>query len=184
MTPEDKMDYMRTFMQNSNTSGKDADAGMSATPTEETTDAAIRRIVTGNEFALTKPATTDASPIMSPEGTLWVERYVKLGERPMWDVFDGTGAVVASSRTPQAGRQDPLEIIDYVNNTGAADNFRIVVQNVGNAAQPKRLNLFSFQPECASAGPQVLAPPRHERHNFNTATRSISAQSDAGEGRC
>ena len=95
-------------------------------------------------------------------------------------VRQSTGAVVASSRSPQNGRQDPVEIIDYVNNTGAADTFRIVVQNVNNAAQAKQLNLFSFQPECAVAGPSLLAPPRHERHNYNTASRSVSAQGDAG----
>src|SRR5262249_11844981 len=35
-------------------------------------------------------------------------------------------------------------------------------------------------PECARAGPATLAPPRHERHNYNTASRSVAAQSDAG----
>lgn len=94
-------------------------------------------------------------------------------------VQQSTGRVVASSTDLQNGRQDPSETIDYVNR-GAQDRFLIVVQNVGDAAQPKDLNIFSFQPECAADGPQVLAPPLHERHNYNTATRSISAQSDAG----
>src|SRR5579871_1753388 len=94
-------------------------------------------------------------------------------------VRDSTGQVVASSRDVQSGRQDPVESIDYVNN-GSADRFRIVVQNVNNAAQPKNLNLFSFEPECAAAGPQVLAPPQHARLNYNTPTYSVSAQSDAG----
>jgi hypothetical protein len=94
-------------------------------------------------------------------------------------VQQSTGRVVASSTDVQSGRQDPVEAIDYVNR-GAQDLFRIVVQNVRDAAQSKHLNLFSFQPECAAAGPQTLAPPRHERHNYNTATRSISAQGDAG----
>src|SRR5262249_1594762 len=88
--------------------------------------------------------------------------------------------VVASSTDVQNGRQDPVEVIDYVNRTGQQDFFRIVVQNVRDAAQARDLNIFSFQPECAATGPLVLAPPSHERHNFNTATRSISAQSDAG----
>src|SRR5581483_2092196 len=104
------------------------------------------------------------------------------GSRNNYDLYlvrQSSGAVVASSRTVQNGGQDPVESIDYVN-TGAADFFRIVVQNVNNAAQPKTLNLFSFEPECASAGPAVLAPPRHERLNFNTPTHSVSAQSDAG----
>ncbi|MGH9140536.1 MAG: S8 family serine peptidase, partial [Vicinamibacterales bacterium] len=94
-------------------------------------------------------------------------------------VQQSTGRVVARSTDVQSGRQDPSEVIDYVN-TGAADRFLIVVQNVGNAAQPRNLNIFSFQPECAAAGPALLAPPRHERHNYNTASRSISAQGDAG----
>src|SRR5437762_11745604 len=91
-----------------------------------------------------------------------------------------TGAVVARSIDVQSGRQDPVEAIDYVNNTGSADQFRIVVQNVGNRAAAKSLNLFSFEPECAAAGPRPLAPPRHERHNYNTATRSVAAEGDAG----
>lgn len=92
-----------------------------------------------------------------------------------------TGKVVARSTNPQNGTQDPVEFVDYVNNTGAQDYFRIVVQNVGNAAQAKHLNLFSFEPECAtSGGPLRLAPPRHERLNFNTPTRALLAQSDAG----
>jgi len=99
-----------------------------------------------------------------------------------YDLFlvqQSTGRVVASSTTVQNGRQDPSEVIDYVNR-GSQDFFRIVVQNVRDGAQPKNLNLFSFQPECAAGGPLLLAAGRHERHNYNTATRSISAQSDAG----
>ncbi len=94
-------------------------------------------------------------------------------------VQQSTGKVVASSTDPQNGRQDPVEVIDYVNK-GAQDFFRIVVQNVGNAAQPRNLNIFSFQPECAPAGPALLSGTRHERHNYNTATHSVSAQGDAG----
>jgi hypothetical protein len=94
-------------------------------------------------------------------------------------VQQSTGRVVAKSTDIQSGRQDPSEVIDYVN-AGTADRFLIVVQNVRGAAQPRNLNLFSFQPECATAGPALLAPPRHERHNYNTAARSIAAQGDAG----
>ena len=90
-----------------------------------------------------------------------------------------SGRVVASSTDVQRGAQDPVEAIDFVNN-GASGFFQIYVQNVGDAAQPKQLNLFSFEPQCAADGPRLLAAPRHERHNYNTATRSVSAQSDAG----
>jgi len=91
-----------------------------------------------------------------------------------------TGKVMASSTDAQNGSQDPVEAIDYTNNTGAQDFFHIVVQNVSNRAQAQHLNIFTFEPECATAGPSPLAPPGHERHNFNTSTRSLAAQSDAG----
>ncbi len=94
-------------------------------------------------------------------------------------VRQSNNTVVAKSTDAQSGSQDPVEVIDYTN-TGAAGYFTIVVQNVRNQASPTRLNLFSFEPECAQDGPRLLAPNHHERHNFNTATRSVSAQSDAG----
>ena len=97
----------------------------------------------------------------------------------MYLVQQSTGKVVASSVDVQNGRRDPVEVIDYVNR-GAADRFLIVVQNVRGAAQPRNLNIFTLQPECATGGPLILAAPRHERHNYNTATRSVPAQSDAG----
>ncbi len=95
-------------------------------------------------------------------------------------VQQSTGKVVARSTDVQSGAQDPAEVIDYVNNTGGQDFFRIYVQNVGNAAQPRNLNLFAFEPECAASGPALLAAPRHERLNYNTAGHSVSAQADAG----
>lgn len=94
-------------------------------------------------------------------------------------VQQSTGRVVASSTDAQSGRHDPVEFIGYVNR-GSADTFRIVIQNVRDAAQVRRLNLFAFQPACAAGGPQVLSPPQHERLNYNTASRSVPAQSDAG----
>ena len=95
-------------------------------------------------------------------------------------VQQSTGKVVARSVDVQSGAQDPSEGIDYVNTTGAQDFFRIYVQNVGNAAQPRNLDLFAFEPECAASGPALLAAPRHERLNYNTAGHSVSAQADAG----
>jgi Subtilase family len=95
-------------------------------------------------------------------------------------VRESTGAIVDRSIDVQAGSGDPLEVIDYINDTGAEDNFHIVIQNVANGAAAKHLNLYSFEPECATAGPGRLADPRHERENYNTATHSVPAQSDAG----
>jgi hypothetical protein len=94
-------------------------------------------------------------------------------------VQQSTGRVVARSIDPQTGTQDPVEFLHYTN-TGASGLFRVEIQNVRNQAQPKQLNLFAFAPECAAAGPRLLAPNRHERHNYNTAAASVAAQSDAG----
>jgi hypothetical protein len=73
-----------------------------------------------------------------------------------------------------------VECIDYTNETGAQGFFHIVIQNAGNRAAVKNLNMFLFEPECAQSGPLKLAPPRVERHNYNTVKSSISAQADAG----
>ena len=94
-------------------------------------------------------------------------------------VDDDTGQVVARSTDVQRGGQDPLEAIDFLNR-GETGFFRIVVQNVGDEAAARNLNMFSFQPQCAVDGPRRLATGRHERHNYNTPTRSVLAQSDAG----
>lgn len=104
------------------------------------------------------------------------------GSKNDYDLFlveKTTGQVVAASNDTQSGTQDPQESIDFVNN-GASGYFEILVQNYHNAAQPRHLNLYSFEPECAFDGPRTLAAGRHERHNFNTATYSVTAQSDAG----
>jgi len=97
-------------------------------------------------------------------------------------VQESTNTIVARSTDPQDAQhqpQDPLEFISYTN-TGAQGLFRIVVQNVNDQAAPKDLNIFSFQPECAAGGPLRIKEGHHELHNYNTATRSVSAQSDAG----
>jgi subtilase family protein len=94
-------------------------------------------------------------------------------------VDDDTGAVVARSTDVQRGSQDAIEAFDFLNR-GDTGFFRIVVQNVNNQAAVRNLNFFSFQPQCAVDGPRRLATGRHERHNYNTPSRSVLAQSDAG----
>jgi hypothetical protein len=99
-----------------------------------------------------------------------------------YDVFlvrESSEGVVARSVDAQRGGQDPIEVIDYVNR-GDAGLFRLLVQNVDNAAAPRALNVFAFQPQCAAGGPLRLDPNQVERLNFNTPSRSLAAQSDAG----
>jgi len=95
-------------------------------------------------------------------------------------VREDTNQVVASDVCKSFfGSQDPVRCVNHVN-PGSQGPFRVVVQNVQNLAQAKHLNMISFEPQCATDGPRPLAPARHERLNFNTATRSLLAQSDAG----
>ena len=109
----------------------------------------------------------------------WDDPFGRAGNNyDLYLVQKTTGQVVARSTDVQNGSQDPVEFIDYT--AAAADLFYIVVQNVRDQAQPKHLNLYSFEPECALSGPLLLAAGHHERHEFNTATRSVPAQSDAG----
>ncbi len=89
-----------------------------------------------------------------------------------------TGAVVAESIDPQTGTQDPEEWISYVNNTGAEDDFYIVIQNWENLAAPRTFDMFVFSNGCAGPGPVRLAPDQD--HNYNTVGGSIVAQGDAG----
>ncbi|HKV99496.1 MAG TPA: choice-of-anchor D domain-containing protein [Vicinamibacterales bacterium] len=110
----------------------------------------------------------------------WDDAFGRSGNNyDLYLVQQSTGRVVARSIDSQTGSQDPLEAIDFTNR-GGSDTFRIIVQNVRDAAAPRTLNLFLFEPECAQTGPQLLASGRHEKHNYNTVSRSVAAQSDAG----
>jgi hypothetical protein len=102
----------------------------------------------------------------------WDDQFGHSGNNyDLYLVSQTTGAVVAKSADVQSGSGDPIEALDYVSNL-ADGLFRIVIQNVHDAAQARTLNLFSFEPECATSGPLLLVAGHHERHNFNTASRS------------
>jgi hypothetical protein len=91
VTSADKLAFTRRFLETAPTSGKDANEGMSATPASALAESNVRRIAEANEFAETKPPFTSATPLISPEGMLWVERSVRLGEPATWETFDGSG---------------------------------------------------------------------------------------------
>ena len=110
----------------------------------------------------------------------WDDPFGQSGNNyDLYLIRQSTGQVVARSIDVQSGLQDPVEAIDFTN-AGANDTFQIVVQNVRDAAAPRNLNLYIFEPECAQDGPRLLAAGHHEIHNYNTLTRSVSAQGDAG----
>lgn len=110
----------------------------------------------------------------------WDDAFGRSGNNyDLYLVQQSTGRVVARSIDAQSGSQDPVEALDFTN-PGASGMFYIVVQNVRDAAAPRSLNLFLFEPECAQDGPRPLISSRHERHNYNTIAHSVPAQSDAG----
>lgn len=104
-----------------------------------------------------------------------------------------TNSVVASSTAAPfngnpGGRcvittpQDPVQCLVFTNpdmTTGATDDFDIVIQNPGNRAAVKNLNMFVFTPECSFGGLRSLAPTK-EKTAYNTASSSVPAESDAG----
>ncbi len=97
-------------------------------------------------------------------------------------VQESNGKVVSKGvgKTCEAPLNNPVECIDYTN-PALQGYFDIIVQNPGNKAAVKTLNMFLFEPECAVAGPRTLpGAPNHEKHNYNTRSSSIIAESDAG----
>lgn len=76
---------------------------------------------------------------------------------------------VASSTNPQTGTQNPLESITYKNSTGGPLTLGIVIQNVGNKANPVVFDMFT---------PGYGAKQTIPNHNFNTISGSVPAQSD------
>ncbi len=118
-----------------------------------------------------------------------------------YDLFllnHNSGSVVASSTAVAfngnpGGRcmittpQDPVQCLVFTNPDTApcaptcpTDDFDIVIQNPGNKAAVKNLNMFVYTPECAFAGLVSLAPPSKEKTAYNTASSSVGAESDAG----
>ena len=55
-------------------------------------------------FAETKAAVADATPIVAPDGTLWVERSVPSGAASTWDLFNAAGRPIASWQLPTGRR--------------------------------------------------------------------------------
>lgn len=100
VTWDDRIAFVRHFLENSNIGGRGAEAGLSAVPASMMEEGSIREMATKNTFAEAKAAFTDAAPLIAPEGTLWVERSRRPGEAQLWDVFDSTGALVSRVRLP------------------------------------------------------------------------------------
>ncbi|HLY63655.1 MAG TPA: S8 family serine peptidase [Terriglobia bacterium] len=95
-------------------------------------------------------------------------------------VQHGTTTVVQSdSGKTCEGSTFPVSCLSFVNNLPADTYYDIVIQNTSNASAVKNLNLYAFTPECAFGSLISLGPSR-AKLNFNTSSRSVIAESDAG----
>ncbi len=98
VTMEERLAYVREFLDNSMMSGRGEEGSMSPIPAEMKDEKRVREMATRNTFAEAKPAFTDGALIQGPDNTLWVERSIRLGEAPLWDVFDGNGRHISRVR--------------------------------------------------------------------------------------
>jgi hypothetical protein len=104
VTAADRFAYIKHFVENSPTSGRDASGGggLSAGPT--LSDAELQVITDAGDFAEVHPAITDRAPLVGADGSLWVQRSVPLDAPESWDLFDGAARLTAHVTLP-AGRR-------------------------------------------------------------------------------
>jgi hypothetical protein len=108
VTERDKLDYMRTFLENTSMGGRGSGStnptGLSPVPDEMLAPDKVKEMAAQNPFAKTKPPFTELTPRVGPDQTLWVERSLPLGAPRQFDVFDSTGRPVLRVTLP-AGRR-------------------------------------------------------------------------------
>ena len=104
VTTADKYAYTRRFSELSSIGGKDPNGGMTATPAEFRSAAAIKQMVETNVFSTVKGPFTDSAPIVAGDGSLWVERSAPDGSAPRYDIFNRTGRRVRTAQLPRGRR--------------------------------------------------------------------------------
>ena len=108
VTERDKVDYMRTFLENTSMGGRGSGssnpAGLTPLPDEMLAPEKVKEMAAQNPFAKTKPPFTELTPRVGPDQSLWVERSLAAGAPRMFDVFDTTGRLVLRVALP-AGRR-------------------------------------------------------------------------------
>ncbi|MGH7555656.1 MAG: hypothetical protein ACREMQ_21865 [Longimicrobiales bacterium] len=100
----DRTAYVRQFLQSSPMSGRGEDGGLGHTPAEMITDAAVANVVRNTSFAETLPFVRPGDVRIDTSGRVWVGRWVRAGERRIYDIFDGMGGKVGTVRLAE-GRQ-------------------------------------------------------------------------------
>ena len=101
VTLEDRMAHTRRFMEGSSISGKNAAGGLSPLPAEMLEDKAIRDVAEYQEHAEVHAPFTDVTPLMGPDGSLWIERSVRLGLPQTWDIIGANGVLAGRLQMPR-----------------------------------------------------------------------------------
>jgi hypothetical protein len=104
VTMADRIAFTRRFIANSPIGGRDPNGGMSAAPAELLTDASVREIAERNTFARTMGPFTGSTPIIAPDGMVFVERSAREGAVATWDGFDRRGRHVRQLVLPRGRR--------------------------------------------------------------------------------
>lgn len=95
VTERDRIDFMRTFLENSSMGGRGSGStnptGLSAVPDEMLAPDRVKAMAAQNPFAETKPPFTDLTPRVGHDNCLWVERSLPAGAPRTFDVFDAAG---------------------------------------------------------------------------------------------
>jgi hypothetical protein len=100
----DRTAYVRQFLQSSPMSGRGEDGGLGHTPAEMISDEAVANVVRNTSFAETLPFFRPGDVRIDTSGRVWVGRWVRAGERRIYDIFDGMGRRVGAVRLAE-GRQ-------------------------------------------------------------------------------
>jgi hypothetical protein len=104
VTMDDRMAHTRRFMEGSSISGKNESGGLSPLPAEMLEEKAIREIAEYQDHADVHPPFTEITPLVGPDGSLWVERSVQLGVPQTWDVIGANGVLAGRLQMPRGRR--------------------------------------------------------------------------------
>ena len=101
VTMDDRMAHTRRFMEGSSISGKNENGGLSPLPAEMLEEKAIREVAEYQEHADVHPPFTEVTPLVGPDGSLWVERSVRLGTPQTWDIIGASGVLAGRLLMPR-----------------------------------------------------------------------------------